>query len=165
MLLALEEVLAEIVVDCGNAPWWQRICGLNDTVVISGAGGEAVLRETDSQTTIWEALLLKEAKRLPAELAKVDAHLDNEQFIARGRALFSKCLGCPSTPAAAAVSQAPLPARLRDPVPRGRRLDLIAVVLPAAGSADGAVEVANQAVDVLGRRTYRPLRHHTSSLT
>jgi hypothetical protein len=28
-----------------------------------------VLRETDSQTTIWELLLPEQAKRLPAELA------------------------------------------------------------------------------------------------
>jgi IS5 family transposase len=41
-----------------------------------------VLRETDPQTTIWELLLPEEAKRLPAELAGVDAYLDDECFIA-----------------------------------------------------------------------------------
>jgi hypothetical protein len=34
-----------------------------------------VLRETDPQTTIWEALLPEEAKRLPAELQAVDARI------------------------------------------------------------------------------------------
>jgi hypothetical protein len=43
-----------------------------------------VLRETDPQTTIWELLLPEEAKRLPAELAQVDAYLDDERFIAHG---------------------------------------------------------------------------------
>jgi IS5 family transposase len=57
-----------------------------------------VLRETDPQTTIWDALLPEEAKRLPAELAKVDAYLDDERFIAPWRALFSARLGRPSVP-------------------------------------------------------------------
>jgi IS5 family transposase len=57
-----------------------------------------VLRETDPQTTIWELLLPEEAKRLPAELAKIDAYLDDERFIAAWRGLFSKRLGRPSVP-------------------------------------------------------------------
>jgi hypothetical protein len=57
-----------------------------------------VLRETDPQTTIWELLLPEEAKRLPAELATVDAYLDDERFIAPWRALFSARLGRPSIP-------------------------------------------------------------------
>src|SRR5215212_8069754 len=55
-----------------------------------------VLRETDPQTTIWELLLPEEAKRLPGELAQVDAYLDDERFIAPWRALFSARLGHPS---------------------------------------------------------------------
>jgi IS5 family transposase len=58
----------------------------------------AVLRETDPQTTLWDALLPEEAKRLPAELQAVDAYLDDEQFIAPWRALFSAQLGRPSVP-------------------------------------------------------------------
>src|SRR5215217_1531806 len=58
----------------------------------------AVLRETDPQTTLWEALLPEEAKRLPAELVAVDAYLDDEQFIAPWRVLFSARLGRPSVP-------------------------------------------------------------------
>jgi transposase, IS5 family len=57
-----------------------------------------VLRETDPQTTIWELLLPEEAKRLPAELARVDAYLDDERFIAPWRGLFSARLGRPSVP-------------------------------------------------------------------
>jgi transposase, IS5 family len=57
-----------------------------------------VLRETDPQTTIWELLLPEEAKRLPAELAAVDAYLDDECFIAPWRVLFDRRLGRPSVP-------------------------------------------------------------------
>jgi IS5 family transposase len=57
-----------------------------------------VLRETDPQTTIWELLLPEEVRRLPAELAQVDAYLDDECFIAPWRALFDRRLGRPSVP-------------------------------------------------------------------
>ena len=57
-----------------------------------------MLRETDPQTTIWELLLPDEAKRLPAELAQVDAYLDDERFVAPWRALFDRRLGRPSVP-------------------------------------------------------------------
>jgi transposase, IS5 family len=56
-----------------------------------------VLRETDPQTRLWE-LLAEEAKRLPAELARVDAYLDDECFIAPWRTLFDQRLGRPSVP-------------------------------------------------------------------
>jgi IS5 family transposase len=57
-----------------------------------------VLRETDPQATIWELLLPEEAKRLPAELVRIDAYLDDECFIAPWRALFDQRLGRPSVP-------------------------------------------------------------------
>ena len=57
-----------------------------------------MLRETDPQTTIWELLLPEEAKRLPAELAKIDAYLDDERFTAPWRPLFDRRLGRPSVP-------------------------------------------------------------------
>jgi transposase, IS5 family len=57
-----------------------------------------VLRESEPQATLWDALLPEEAKRLPAELQAVDAFLDDERFIAPWRALFSKRLGRPSVP-------------------------------------------------------------------
>src|SRR5215216_6432911 len=57
-----------------------------------------VLRETDPQTTIWELLLPEEAKRLPTELVRVDAYLDDECFIDPWRSLFDKRLGRRSVP-------------------------------------------------------------------
>jgi IS5 family transposase len=57
-----------------------------------------VLRETDPQTTMWELLLPEEAKRLPAELVRIDAYLDDERFIAPWRRLFDRRLGRPSVP-------------------------------------------------------------------
>jgi IS5 family transposase len=57
-----------------------------------------VLRESDPQPSLWEALLPDEAKQLPAELAQVDAYLDDERFIAPWRALFDRRLGRPSVP-------------------------------------------------------------------
>jgi hypothetical protein len=64
-----------------------------------------VLRQRDPQTTIWELLLPEELNRLPAELARVDAYLDDERFIApwRGcsrpawaarRCRSTRCCGC-----------------------------------------------------------------------
>jgi IS5 family transposase len=43
-------------------------------------------------------LLPPQARRLPAELARVDAYLDDERFIAPWRALFDRRLGRPSVP-------------------------------------------------------------------
>ena len=57
-----------------------------------------MLRESDPQPSLWEALLPEELKRLPAELARVDAFLDDERFIAPWRALFDRRLGRPSVP-------------------------------------------------------------------
>jgi transposase, IS5 family len=57
-----------------------------------------VLRETEPQARLWDALLPEEAKRLPAELVAVDAFLDDERFIAPFRDLFDRRLGRPSVP-------------------------------------------------------------------
>jgi transposase, IS5 family len=57
-----------------------------------------VLRETDPQITLWDALLPEEAKRLPTELVQVDGYLDDERFLAPWRSLFSARLGRPSVP-------------------------------------------------------------------
>ena len=37
-----------------------------------------MLRESEPQATLWDALLPEEAKRLPAELVAVDGYLDDE---------------------------------------------------------------------------------------
>ena len=85
-----------------------------------------MLRETDSQTTMWELLLPEEAKRLPAELVRIDAYLNDEQFIAPWRKAVRPPAGAAVSSnrhaAAAAVPETPLPAWLREPVPRGQRL-------------------------------------------
>jgi transposase, IS5 family len=57
-----------------------------------------VLRESDPQPSLWEALLPEELKHLPAELGRVDAYLDDERFVAPWRALFDRRLGRPSVP-------------------------------------------------------------------
>jgi hypothetical protein len=61
-------------------------------------------------------------------------------------------LGPGRYPGALVVSEAPLPTRLREPVPRGHRLDLVAPVLPhPAGPARPAPHHSGQA-----RRSLRP---------
>ena len=57
-----------------------------------------MLRESDPQPSLWEALLPEELKHLPAELAQIDAYLDDERFVAPWRALFDRRLGRPSVP-------------------------------------------------------------------
>jgi IS5 family transposase len=71
----------------------------NDTVVFQGRRW-TVLRETDPQAslTLWEALLPEEARQLPAELAAVDAYLDDERFLVPWETLFDRRLGRPSVP-------------------------------------------------------------------
>ena len=57
-----------------------------------------MLRVTTPPPPAWEVLLPPQARRLPVELARVDAYLDDERFIAPWRALFSRRLGRPSVP-------------------------------------------------------------------
>jgi hypothetical protein len=95
-----------------------------------------VLRGTDPQAglTLWEALLPEQARRLPAELAKIDAYLDDESFLAPWRALFDRRLGRPSVPVDTLLRLLYLKHRYQLGYerlwPRGRRLDLLAAVLP-----------------------------------
>ena len=55
-------------------------------------------RQTDPQGRLWDVLLPEAARRLPDELARVDAYLDDERFIAPWRLLFSERLSRPSVP-------------------------------------------------------------------
>jgi hypothetical protein len=57
-------------------------------------------------------LLPEQAKRLPAELAQVDAYLDEERFIAPWRALFDRRLGRPAARRRCARGAARAPAAL-----------------------------------------------------
>src|SRR6266542_87689 len=57
-----------------------------------------LLRTTTPPLATWDALLPDQATRLPDELAKIDAYLDDESFIAAWRAHFHARLGRPSVP-------------------------------------------------------------------
>ena len=46
----------------------------------------------------WETLLPLQIRRLPDELARIDAYLDDERFLAPWHTLFSARLGRPSVP-------------------------------------------------------------------
>ena len=70
--------------------WW------NDTVV--AVLEIPLLRVTTPPLTTWDALLPDQAKRLPTELATIDAYLDDERFLAPWQTLFSARLGRPSVP-------------------------------------------------------------------
>jgi IS5 family transposase len=57
-----------------------------------------LLRTTTPPLTTWDALLPDLATRLPDELARIDAYLDDESFTAPWRAHFHARLGRPSVP-------------------------------------------------------------------
>ena len=57
-----------------------------------------MLRTVADQPTLWEAILPDELRRLPVELARVDALLDDSLFFAPFVPFFDPRLGRPSTP-------------------------------------------------------------------
>jgi IS5 family transposase len=57
-----------------------------------------MLRTRNDQPTLWESILPPEVLRLPAELTRVDALLDDERFFAPFRAYFDATFGRPSVP-------------------------------------------------------------------
>jgi len=57
-----------------------------------------VLRTRAEQVSLWEAVLLAEVLRLPAELARVDALLDDPVFFTPFVPFFDPRVGRPSTP-------------------------------------------------------------------
>ena len=57
-----------------------------------------LLRVTTPPLAAWDDLLPDQATRLPDELAKIDAYLDDESFIVAWRAHFHARLGRPSVP-------------------------------------------------------------------
>jgi IS5 family transposase len=61
-------------------------------------GIEAVFRTVGDQPSLWESLLPEEVLRLPGELARVDALLDDPAFFAPFAAHFDPLIGRPSTP-------------------------------------------------------------------
>ena len=60
--------------------------------------GARMLRTRNDQPTLWESVLPAELLRLPAELARVDALLDDARFFAPFRGHFDPSLGRPSIP-------------------------------------------------------------------
>src|SRR3954451_23105206 len=70
---------------------------------MSSQGGELgkrgqMLRTRAVEVSLWEAVLPEEVLRLPAELARVDALLDDPVFFAPFAPFFDPRLGRPSTP-------------------------------------------------------------------
>jgi transposase, IS5 family len=59
-----------------------------------------VLRVAGPLVTVWDEVLPEQARRLPQELARIDAYLDDERFIAPWRSVFDPRLGRPSVPVA-----------------------------------------------------------------
>ena len=57
-----------------------------------------MLRTVADQPTLWEAILPEELRRLPEELARVDALLDDPVFFTPFVRLFDPRMGRPSTP-------------------------------------------------------------------
>jgi IS5 family transposase len=57
-----------------------------------------VFRTVGDQPSLWESLLPEEVLRLPGELARVDALLDDPAFLAPFAAHFDPLIGRPSTP-------------------------------------------------------------------
>src|SRR5215203_2696983 len=57
-----------------------------------------MLRTVADQPTLWEAILPDELRRLPVELARVDALLDDPVFFAPFVSFFDPGMGRPSTP-------------------------------------------------------------------
>jgi len=72
-----------------------------------------MLRTRNDQPSLWESVLPEVCLRLPAELKRVDAWLDDERFFAPFRAHFDARLGRPSVPLETYlrvdVPQVPLP--------------------------------------------------------
>jgi IS5 family transposase len=57
-----------------------------------------MLRTRNDQPTLWDSILPEDLLRLPAELARVDALLDDEAFFAPFRPYFDPVFGRPSIP-------------------------------------------------------------------
>jgi IS5 family transposase len=74
-----------------------------------------MLRTQNVQPSLWESVLPEVCLRLPVELERVDAWLDDEGFFAPFVPHFSARMGRPSIPmdvSAVDVPQTPLPPQL-----------------------------------------------------
>ena len=57
-----------------------------------------MLQERALGESLWEAVLPEELRQLPAELAKVDAILDEDRFLTPFRARLTATIGRPTIP-------------------------------------------------------------------
>ena len=93
-----------------------------------------MFRTVGDQPSLWESLLPEEVLRLPAELARVDALLDDPAFFAPFATYFDPLIGRPSTPMECYLRLMFLKFRYRLGYESlwagGQRLDLLAAVLP-----------------------------------
>ena len=109
-----------------------------------------MFRTVGDQPSLWESVLPEELRRLPEELARVDALLDDPAFFAPFVPFFDPRIGsavdADGDLSAVDVLEVPLPAGLRVAVPGGVGLDHLAAVLPdPAGRAGAASDDADEA--------------------
>jgi IS5 family transposase len=101
-----------------------------------------MFRTIGDQPSLWESLLPEEVLRLPGELARVDALLDDPVFFAPFAVHFHPLLGRPSTPMECYLRLMFLKFRYRlgyeELVRRGQRFDYLAAVLPDPDRWQGA---------------------------
>ena len=98
-----------------------------------------MFRTVGDQPSLRESLLPAEVLRLPAELGRVDALLDDPAFFAPFAAYFHPVLGRPSTPVECYLRLMFLKFRYRLGYVRGgERFDFLAAVLPDPAGCQGA---------------------------
>lgn len=99
--ISLRESVTELlsVRSVCRAAWWVLLAdtdGHGKAVVMQGIA--VMLRTRNTQPSLWESVLPEVCLRLPAQLARVDAWLDDERFFAPLAAYFDPRLGRPSVP-------------------------------------------------------------------
>jgi IS5 family transposase len=117
-----------------------------------------VFRTVGDQPSLWESILPEEVRRLPEELARVDALLDDSRVFRPVRAVLrsagGSALDTDGNLSAVDVFEVPLPAGLREPVPGGVGFDHLAEVLPDpagwVGAASDHVDEADHPLRVGG---------------
>ncbi len=91
-----------------------------------------MFRTIGDQPSLWESLLPQEVLRLPEELARVDALLDDPAFCAPFAPFFDPLIGRPSTPVECYLRLMFLKFRYR------LGYELVAAVLPDSARWEGA---------------------------
>src|SRR5215218_8871028 len=117
-----------------------------------------MLRTVADQPTLWEAILPEELRRLPVELVRVDALLDDSLFFAPVRAVLrpqdGTAVDADGNLPAVDVFEVPVPAWVRVVVPGGIGFDHLAAVLPdragPAGAASNDVDEVDHPVRLGG---------------